>query len=81
MELYAEILAQALTNGDIQVILRGLDCDVLQVVEKKCYLTLLKIKSIVDDDRLDDPECFMRIEEVVCALEELGCYTTRHDFG
>ena len=33
---------------------------------------LCKIKAIVEDDTIEDPECFMRIEEIVCTLEELG---------
>ncbi len=81
MELYTEIFAQALMNGDIQLTLRSPDCAFSEFIEKKCYQALQKIKVILDDDSLDDPECFMRIEEIVCALEELGCPTSRHDFG
>ncbi len=81
MELYKEIFAQALTNGDIEVIVRGLHCDISEVIADKSYQALQKIKAIVDDDSLDDPECFARIEEIVCVLEELGCRTQRHDFG
>lgn len=48
----------------------------------KCYQALKKIKAIIDDDSLDDKECFMRIEEVICVLEEVGSGGgTRHDFG
>ena len=44
--------------------------------------TLQKIKAIVDDDSLDDPSCFMKIEEVLSALEAIGSDGGfRHDFG
>lgn len=80
MELYQEVLKSILLeqNGDnlyIQSILNDL-------IEMKCYQALKKIKAIIDDDSLDDKECFMRIEEVICVLEELGSGGgTRHDFG
>lgn len=80
MELYQEVLKNILLeqNGDnlyMQSILNDL-------VEMKCYQALKKIKEIIDDDRLDDKECFMKIEEIICVLEELGSGGgTRHDFG
>lgn len=47
-----------------------------------CYQALEKIKAVVQDDSLSDGECFMRIEEIVCALEDLGSGGgPRHDFG
>ena len=43
---------------------------------------LCRIKEIIEDDTLDDPECFMKIEEIVCVLEEVGSSGgIRHDFG
>ena len=80
MELYQEVLKNIFLeqNGDnlcMQSILNDL-------VEMKCYQALKKIKEIIDDDRLDDKECFMKIEEIICVLEELGSGGgTRHDFG
>ena len=48
----------------------------------KCYQTLQKIKAIVENDNFDDPECFMKIENIVCTLEGLGSTGGfRHDLG
>ena len=51
-------------------------------VERICYSTLLKIKQILEDDTLDDTDCFERIERIVVAFEEMGAGVVgRHDFG
>ena len=56
--------------------------DGTKIVCDRCYRALCKIKQILEDDSLDDPECFWRIEEIVNTLEVLGTDGgTRHDFG
>ncbi|MEE1055782.1 MAG: hypothetical protein UH239_00850 [Acutalibacteraceae bacterium] len=46
------------------------------------YKALQKIKTIIEDDSLEDKECFMKIEEIVCLFEALGSDGgNRHDFG
>ena len=81
MDLYKEILAHALTYGEVKITFPG-DCDLSKIVENKCYQALAKIKAIIQDDSLDDPECFEKIEEIVCALESVGSDGGfRHDFG
>lgn len=43
---------------------------------------LWKIREILADDTVDDPECFRRIEAIVSLLEDLGISCGgRHDFG
>lgn len=82
MELYKEILAHALICGEIQITFSGQEPDVSKIIEGKCCKALQKIKTITEDDSLDDKECFMKIEEIVCALEEIGSNGgNRHDFG
>lgn len=56
--------------------------DVTKIVELGCYRALRRIKTILEDDSLDDSECFQQIEEIVCTFEELGSSCGgRHDFG
>lgn len=82
MELYKEILSHALMCGQIQVSFSSQEPDISKIVEGECYKALQKIKVIIEDDSLEDKECFMKIEEIVCALEEIGCSNSaRHDFG
>ncbi|MBQ8748363.1 MAG: hypothetical protein IJZ14_00905 [Oscillospiraceae bacterium] len=82
MDLFKEIFIQALRTGEISVSFSGQESPVAEVINGKCFQALQKIKEIIDDDSLADTECFMRIEEIVCALEEIGSNGgSRHDFG
>lgn len=82
MEFYREILSDVLAKENIQVTFPGLNLDAAQIVEGVCYNTLLKIKAIMEDDSLEDSECFDKIEEIVCAFEAIGSSGGgRHDFG
>jgi len=41
-----------------------------------------RIKAVLEDDSLDDKDCFERIERIVCLFEEIGSDCgARHDFG
>ncbi len=78
MKLYQEILAQEFANS-LPVELQG---DLQKIVEMKCYQALEEIRKVLDDETLDDPECFHKIEKIVCIFEEIGSNGgCRHDFG
>lgn len=80
MELYKELLLQILSEENMQISFNNLNVN--ELLESVCYRTLCRIKKIIEDDTLDDPECFMKIEEIVCVLEEVGSSGgIRHDFG
>ena len=82
MEMLQEIFAQALISGKIQIAFHSGELAITDVLEGICYQTLTKIKAIIQDDSLKDEACFMQIEEIVCALEEVGIDCgIRHDFG
>lgn len=73
MELYEEILKSTIVLPEI---------DAEKIVENKCYQALQAIQKIIRDDRLNDRECFWKIEEIICVLEALGSNGgNRHDFG
>ena len=55
--------------------------NIAEIVSSECYQALRRIKAIVEDDSLDDSECFQRIEEIICTFESLGSGSSRHDFG
>ena len=82
LELYKEILAQILSQQNAQIIFPDLHLDAEKIAEMECYKALQKIKSVIEDDRLEDSTCFKKIEEIVCIFEELGSSGGgRHDFG
>ena len=81
MELYYDILNQYFSKqthpaNPIH------DIDPIQLIECQCYQALKQIKAIIEDDHLDDKECFFRIEKIICLLEDVGSNGgNRHDFG
>lgn len=85
MDLCEELLFSTLhitLDDKVRGILENLEFNAQKAVENECYKALQKIKAIISDDSLDDPECFIKIEEIVCALEAIGSSgSSRHDFG
>ncbi len=82
MELYFELLLHAMENNTVQISFPDFTGDIPAIIHDKCYETLQKIKAVVQDDSLSDPDCFDRIEAIVRALEDAGINPgARHDFG
>lgn len=46
----------------------------------EAVLILEKIRVILDDPSLDDPECFQKIEAIVDTFHDAGISTVRHDW-
>lgn len=82
MELYQQIFLKALDKMDRKLFVPGFTIDAEKIVQMECYKALQKIKEIIEDETLDDPECFIKIEEIISLLEEMGIPSgMRHDFG
>lgn len=82
MELYKEILIHALMEEKMEITFPALKMDSTQIVEGVCYNALLQIKDVLNDESLDDAECFEKIERIVCVFERIGSNGgCRHDFG
>ncbi len=78
MLLYEEILLSLLRSADSEYFGKS----VTEIVELECYKALKEIKDVIEDDLLDDEECFMKIEEIVRVFESIGSNGgNRHDFG
>lgn len=76
-ELYAQTIGMEVLNslsGEdvLEALVQKTDAEVLQV--------LSEIRAILDDDSLDDPACFRRIDAIVETLHRHGLSTGRHDF-
>ena len=81
MELYRDLLVKLLGNEEIKIEFPNLNVSPSELVEMQCYNALKAIKSIIEDDSYSDKECFMKIEKIVCLLEDLGSDGgSRHDF-
>ncbi len=79
--MYKELLSRVLSQSCMEVRFPDLKPDAQAIVEMECYKALKRIKEILEDDELEDEECFMKIEEIVCVFEDLGMGCgSRHDF-
>ncbi|MBQ7757813.1 hypothetical protein [Anaerotignum sp.] len=82
MELYRDILYRILEFEEFEILLPKWKMNVEEMMEMKCYQALQEIKKILEDDELDDAECFESIEKIICVFEKLGSgINERHDFG
>ena len=82
MELYKQLLCKILEKEDIIISFSNIKISATEIIELECYKALQKIKAIIEDDSLEDSDCFMKIEEIVCLFEKLGSDGgNRHDFG
>ena len=79
MQVLQRMVADMLGRGEVTL---SLSQETMDFVEKRCFVLLERIRQILADDTLDDPECFQRIEEIVSLLESNGIDCgPRHDFG
>ena len=52
-----------------------------RIIKSECYEVIRKIINVIRDDKLEDEECFSKIEEIVCIFERMGISAHgRHDF-
>ena len=54
--------------------------ELLSTVESEALKLISEIRGVLNDDSLEDPECFRRIEALVKAFDERGIDTSRHDW-
>lgn len=52
-----------------------------QQVESEALAALAQIKSTLDDEALNDPECFRHIEAIIGIFYAHGISTSRHGWG
>ena len=79
MDILMRVLADKLEKGEIKLEIHR---EVIGEIEKECMEVLKRIQTILADDSMEDPECFERIEQIVCAMESIGLNCgSRHDYG
>lgn len=80
MDLYKDILCKVLAGSHIEVTFKDFHFDMTEMVEAISFQALKRIKEIIDDPTLCDPECYRKIEEIIQVYETLGCRDgIRHD--
>ena len=56
MDLYQEILIHVLCGQEMKIGFPNLEGNIQALLDSACYQTLEKIKEVIHDDSLDDPE-------------------------
>lgn len=81
LSIFEELYAQAIGREALKY-LSGADVReaAAQEARSAALQVLTEIKTILDDDTLDDPACFRRIDAIVDAFHKSGISTIRHDF-
>lgn len=64
MELFCQLLIKAMGEEKLEASLSELKMDAKDLVEMQSYRALRRIKEIIEDPELEDPDCFQRIEEM-----------------
>lgn len=70
MDMQAALLAAIVSRGECTVTFSNLDLNAL--METQCYTMLKQIKAVLEDDSLEDPACFQRIEAIMDIFEGSG---------
>lgn len=80
MELWQEMMRGLIEGKRVEIVIPQIS-DPAKLFELKCYQALKEIKEAIEDDALEDKQCFMKIEAIVRVFEELGSDGgSRHDF-
>lgn len=79
MDILRMMLVDRLSRGDVKIVL---DRETVEQINWDCFSALSRIRALLADNSMDDPECFERIERIVCEMESLGLDCGgRHDYG
>ena len=54
--------------------------ELVPVMESKALDIIAEIKAVLDNEALNDKECFQRIEDIITIFQANGIDTTRHDW-
>ena len=54
--------------------------DLVPLAESNALKLIAEIKAVLDDDSLEDPTCFQRIDALVDAFYARNVHTPRHDW-
>ena len=81
MDFEMRLLAKMLIDNGAQVTISGGEGVLERLLKERGVQALKDIREVLDNDSLEDPECFQRIERIVEIYEALGTDAgSRHDF-
>ncbi len=79
--IHDELYARAIGWQVLEYLRREHPGEAAKEIEGDALRVLEKIRTILNDHTLDDPDCFQRIDLIVQTFYANGIRTDRHDFG
>lgn len=80
MKLWKQLLINGLQN-ELNEVDFLTDENIKKILDIKSYKILLQIVQVLENNNLQDEDCFYKIEEIINILQENGVLVDRHDFG
>ena len=81
MKVSQELLIRLLSEQEIHIVFPNLPFPIEDAIESQSCAILQKIKQVLEDESLDDSECFQHIEKILELFRQSGISVHRHDFG
>ncbi len=78
---YKEFLIGHLQKKDVEVRFPDLPMHIEMLAAMESCRALKRIRDILNDHTMDDPECFDAIERIIKEFEDMCFSLDRHDFG
>ena len=72
MELFKEILINLLQKEEMTITLPNFMFDAGEIIQMKCYDALLKIKTVIQDENINDDDCREKIEKIKQVFKNMG---------
>ena len=69
MEFVISILAAYLKKEKIEVTFPQLQCSAAEIVNQMSYKMLKRIKDVLEDTTVNDPDCYQQIENIIKCFE------------
>ena len=80
MDIYKEILANALMKQDLRIEFPNLKINTKEIVEMECYRVLEEIRGILMEEDYSDEDCVLMIDEIISVFFSAGIDSGwRHD--
>lgn len=72
MDLLQEIIEKIKKDDAENLILPNSQISIKPILAFRCYVALKSIKAVLDNDSLNEDDCWLNIKHIVDIFEELG---------
>ena len=82
VEIELPNLTVSLQDYPVRVTFPDLNISTIEILQMQCFLMIRDIRMILENEDLEDRECFQKIEAIMDVYDEYNIpITDRHDFS